>query len=291
MTLFTVLEKEHSKPLRLYIKEKYPEFSAKKVEQLLNLNGCKLNGKIERFGSKKVMLGDQVKIYPAYLKSGISEEARIPILFEDEYLIVIDKPTGIASDRELLSKALKQKIYLAHRLDKMTSGVLILTKTQEALNKMEQLFFDRSILKNYLAVVHGRVSKASGEITDALKLHKRFEGGVQYKTAPFGKKAHTLFKRVALGKNESLLLLRPITGRTHQLRVHLSSMGHSILGDPVYTREPVSKLDTARLLLHAYKVSFIHPFSGKEIAFIAPIPLKFDSILKRAFKKVKLCDF
>lgn len=291
MPSFLVSPEENHTSLRLFIKNKQPDLSGKKIEQLLSRNGCEINGKTERFGSRKLFLGDQVKVHAHFLTTNALKVNPIKILFEDDYLIIIDKPSGLASNPELIKKELKKKVFLAHRLDKMTSGVLILAKSQEALEQMEQLFFKREISKTYIALTHGRVSQSEGEIKDPICLKRRFEGGVQYQTARYGKKAHTLYKRLALSKNESALLLQPITGRTHQLRVHLSSMGHPILGDPLYTETKASALVTSRLLLHAYKIAFKHPFTGKEIAFIAPIPIMFDQIIKKVFKKFKLCEF
>lgn len=289
MNQFTVESIDDKLSLRLFIKKKMKGYSAKQVETLLNSNGCEVNRKLERFGSTKLYKGDIVKIFPAFVEA--NKISDIPILFEDEHLCVIDKPSGVSSALEEIEKRLHKKLFLVHRLDKMTSGVLLLAKTPLAQKKMEALFFERAIEKYYVALVHGRVEKPRGEIDQPITLQKRFDGGVVYKASRFGKKAKTLYKRLAANKDESLLYLKPITGRTHQIRVHLSSIEHPILGDSLYKKTSLSSHRPSRLLLHAYKVSFTHPFTEKKMAFIAPIAPLMNQSIQKLFKKFKLCDF
>ena len=291
MTLFTVKEQEQDVSVRNFIKQKFTRFSTRDIERLLAQNGCEVNSSQQRFGSRKLKMGDSVKVIPSFLEKGLKKNTPPKVLYQDENLMVIDKPAGLSSIIKDLQPHFKEPILLVHRLDKMTSGVLILALNKTAQEEMEKLFFNRAIEKTYLAITHGRISTSSGEITEPLKLKKRFQGGVIYQTTKYGKKAVTLWKRLALGKAESFLVLKPKTGRTHQIRVHLSSIGHPIIGDSIYTAKPTSAFRSPRMLLHAYKVEFTHPFTGKDIAIIAPLPIIVNQSISKLFKKHKICAF
>ncbi|MCH9631959.1 MAG: Dual-specificity RNA pseudouridine synthase RluA [Chlamydiae bacterium] len=235
------------------------------------------------------VLGILLKSFHVFFSGRKKEE--IPILFEDDFIIAINKPVGVTSAQKELEKLLGKKILLIHRLDKLTSGLLLLAKTKGAQRAMEKLFFDREIEKHYLAIVHGRLVKNEGVIEKPLCLKKRYEGGVLYKTALYGKSAKTEWKKVVSSNTETLLLLRPITGRTHQLRVHLDSIERPIMGDPQYGDKTTSTLHVPRLMLHARKISFIHPILHKKIEIIAPIPIIIRQTISKLFKKQKKCGY
>lgn len=275
--------------LRNFIKKKFNSLSTRDIEKLLAQNGCRLNRSIERFGSTKLKLGDQVEIFPNFPKNIEKEELKI--LFEDDYLLIINKPSGLSSSIKELEAKLNKTLYLAHRLDKQTSGVLILAKSQDALKKMEALFFNRLVHKKYLALVHGQLQQKKGVIEKPISLKSRYEGGVLYKTMPYGKEAITHFERLFSNKTESFLMLQPITGRTHQLRVHLDSIGHSILGDPVYRSQVKSTYHAPRLMLHARKIAFNHPFTDNRLEIIAPIPAMMRQVISVRFKNQKKCAY
>lgn len=245
----------------------------------------------QRFGSTKLKEGDQIKIMPSFLEKKSNEKLEIPVLYKDEDFLVINKPAGLSSSLKDLEPHFKETLYLVHRLDKNTSGALILALNLNAQKEIEKLFFNREIQKTYLALTHGRVPNPSGEIDQPIALKKRYEGGVIYKATRYGKQAQTRYVRLALSKAESLVELMPVTGRTHQIRVHLSSIGHPILGDAIYTEKSISNYRVPHLLLHARKIQFTHPISGKSVIIVAPIP----SIMKRSistlFKKQKVCGF
>ncbi len=275
--------------LRNFIKNRHGDFSTRDVEALISQNGCRLNQKIERFGSTKLRLGDTVEIFPKFFSGREKEE--IPILFEDDFIMAINKPVGVTSGQKELEKLLGRKVFLVHRLDKLTSGLLLLAKTKKSQQAMEKLFFDREIEKYYLAIVHGRLIRNEGVIEKPLCLKKRYEGGVLYKTALYGKAAKTEWKKVVSSNTETLLVLRPVTGRTHQLRVHLDSIERPIMGDPQYGEKTTSTLHVPRLMLHARKVSFIHPILHKKIEIIAPIPIIIRQTISKLFKKQKKCGY
>lgn len=282
---FNIDENAQGQSLRLFIKSKYSQYSSRAIEALLAQNGCRLNHKIERFGSKKLQRGDVVEIFPKNLKAEV--KAELKILFEDDHFLAIDKPSGVPSMQKEIEKRLGKKVFLVHRLDKQTSGALLLAKTKEAKDRFEKLFFDREIKKEYVAVVHGKIKKSQGTVEAPLRLKKRYEGGVLYKTAPYGKEAITHWTKLMSSKDQSYLSLEPITGRTHQIRVHLQSIGHPILGDAQYGSENIFKYHAPRLMLHAKKISFKHPFLNKKIEIIAPVPIIIRQTLTKLFKKQK----
>lgn len=291
MTLFTVMNQKEPISLRNFLKKNFEQYSTREIERLLSLNGCEVNNAQQRFGSTKLREGDSVKVMPSFLNKGLKKKVSIPILYQDEDLFVIDKPAGLSSALKDLQPHFQDPIFLVHRLDKMTSGVLILARNENAKSAIEKLFFNREIDKTYLAITHGRIANATADIDQPIKLKKRYQGGVIYQAAPFGKKAKTFYKRLALGKSESFLLLKPHTGRTHQIRVHLSSLEHPIIGDALYTAKPISPYRSPSMLLHAYKIKFVHPINGKNIAIIAPIPLIMNQSISKLFKKHKICAF
>lgn len=182
-------------------------------------------------------------------------------VYEDDDLFVVNKPPGLVVDREALETAER---LAAHRLDKDTSGLLIFAKTREALENLQRQFKERKVKKGYLALVHGKVGPRSGIINKPLgrnpKETKKFaivEGGRESVTE------YSVKKRL---ENYTLLGLTPLSGRTHQIRVHLKSIGHPVVGDRLYASRRQQKEDEKfceRQFLHAYRLGFEHPRTGE----------------------------
>ncbi|MBI3212116.1 MAG: RluA family pseudouridine synthase [Simkania negevensis] len=201
----------------------------------------------------------------------------LPILYEDEDLMVCDKPSGLITDRNLFKKILQEEPYLVHRLDKETSGVILIAKNKKMQQELETLFRRREILKIYLALVLGKVKEEKGKIESRLEVKKR--GGELFVEEAKGEKgqlAITYWQVLKRGKKATLLQCIPKTGRTHQIRVHLSAKGHPILGDLKYGGESP---DCDRLMLHAFKIAFFHPKIGKKLEVISSPSLLFKSLL------------
>jgi tRNA pseudouridine32 synthase/23S rRNA pseudouridine746 synthase len=221
----------------------------------------------------------------------------LPILFSDESLLVIDKPAGILSipdrwDPEVPDAVSELrvawgKLFVVHRLDKDTSGVLIFARSPEAHKSLSEAFESRSVSKAYRALVRGSpawddISCDLALMPDGDKLHRTLV------SAHHGKKSLTAFVVIARYKDYALVEARPETGRTHQVRVHLASVGHPCLCDPLYgDKAPVllSKLKRrwrgdpfderpllARTALHALSAEFSHPVSGAAFKVEAPLP-------------------
>ena len=252
-----------TQPLFLFLKER-TSLSGKEIKRSLEQGACLLNGKIERFGSVKVEARDQVIFSPLESKK---KEAP-SILYQDLFLTFFNKPSGMVS-------APQDGHFLVHRLDKGTSGVLVMARTQEVKRFLELSFKKRNVKKVYLALIQGIPKKKIGTIQDAIGKTGTFHGQTVYGIVSNGKKAITHYKVIKKRNPISLIELHPETGRTHQLRVHLSALGHPILGDWQYGRGVIFPKQAHRLCLHAYRLQLPHPQTGEMLEVTAPLPSLF----------------
>lgn len=260
------------KSLLFFLENQIQNLPSKRlIKKALEQNVCQVNGKIERFSSRKLKMGDEVRLDQSWLDL-LEKDSSIPVAYEDEYILIINKPSGLEST----PKNFKDRgLYLCHRLDKQTSGLLVLAKSSKMADKVAQLFKDRKVSKSYLALVDRGVRKEEDTIESLLYKKKSYTGQSIYASGFSGKQAITHWKCLVKNKDMSLLLVQPVTGRTHQIRVHLKEMGHPILGDRQYSKVFTFKLPVNRVLLHSYKVSFIHPETGQEIDVMTKIPKDF----------------
>lgn len=190
------------------------------------------------------------------------------VLYEDEYLKVVDKPAGMVVNR------VEGGPLFAHRLDKETSGCLLIAKEQKVLEKLMLSFKNREVKKEYLAVVHGRLEPREGTIK--LPIGRLKGDGVRRAVRVEGRMSETSWLVERHFDNLSLVRLFPTTGRTHQLRVHLSHLGHPIVGDFLYLNDSQRKIDRAkydRHLLHAAVIEFPHPVTGVRVRVESPLNL------------------
>lgn len=257
--------------------------------------------------SRSISLGDRLDISlpPVEAISLDPEPMDLEIIYEDERMLAINKPAGLVvhpgnghprhtlvhgvlahlrgTPEELGGEAIRPGI--VHRLDKDTSGVIVVAKDPEAHEELSRQFHDRETGKLYLAVVHGRLSPPRGELRGTILRdpdnRKRFtfhrdEGG---STGP-GKYSHSSYVETRRWGNYGVVALTPHTGRTHQLRVHMRSLGAPILGDPVYARRD-SRFPEVRLMLHAYRLRIRPPGQVATMTLRAPIPADFRDLLCR----------
>lgn len=241
--------------------KKKTHLSGRDIKRALEKGACRLNGRIERFASVKLTVGDQVTFH---LPHEVPLET-FTILYQDPFLTLFNKPSGALSAPE-------EGHYLVHRLDKGTSGVLLMARTISIKKALEELFRKRAVKKIYIALVKGAPRKEEGTIANKLGKKTVFHGQTVYGPSSVGKEAITHYKVLKKEKGRSLLELHPETGRTHQLRVHLSELGCPILGDVQYGRGAVFSKEINRLCLHAYRLSFIHPETGLKVQATAPLP-------------------
>lgn len=214
--------------------------------------------------------------------AGLADAAPIPILYKDEFLLLVDKPANMlttpgrgADKQDCLYHRLLQdypNARVVHRLDMATSGIVIFALSHPAQAAMGKLFEQRLIQKTYIADVSGQLQQAKGEID--LPLICDWENRPLQKVCyESGKSAQTRYSLVAYDplKDVSRLKLEPLTGRSHQLRVHMLALGHPILGDVFYHPE-FTQMDSARLLLHAHQVAFVHPITQQPLDISSPVP-------------------
>jgi 23S rRNA pseudouridine1911/1915/1917 synthase len=237
----------------------------------------------------------------------------ITILYEDDDLLVINKPPDTVVNRaesvkgETIQDWAEKKLSLttdttvswgdgfssragiAHRIDKETSGILLIGKNPAAFENLQGQFKERTIKKTYLALVHGFVAPPEGEVIapiDRLPWNRQ-----QFGVVAGGKESNTKYiviktftKQIGKKKEDmSLVELHPETGRTHQIRVHMKYINHALIGDYLYAGRKTSRNDrvwATRCMLHAWKISLTHPVSGQLLAFEAPIPDDMNTIIQ-----------
>ena len=198
------------------------------------------------------------------------------ILYRDEYLLVLDKPSGLLSVPGIKFKdslqTRAQRVFptatVVHRLDMATSGIMLMPLQKQTHRVLSSYFQQRLIKKRYLARVYGVPEQTSGEIN--LPLIVDWENKPKQKIDyEYGKPSQTFWRILGTKENESLIELNPITGRSHQLRVHMLSMEHPILGDRLYAH-PDALAMASRLQLHASEISFNHPDTNEPMHFMSP---------------------
>lgn len=214
----------------------------------------------------------------------------LALIHEDRDLIVVDKPPGlltISTDRQKSRTAYfiltdyvrkgvaksRNRIFIVHRLDRETSGILVFAKNEAAKLRLQSQWHDTK--KKYLAVVHGRCEKRAETITTYLA-ENQARGVYTTHDARKGKLARTAYKVLKQTKDFSLLEVDLLTGRKHQIRVHLAEIGHPVVGDPRYGPERKAR---NRLALHATSISFEHPYSGEILSFDTKVPAYFTALV------------
>lgn len=263
-----------------------PSISSKQIKRAVDSGCCFLNGKGERFASRPVGRGDIVEFTlpdTAVRKVAAASDAG-RFLYVDDSVIAYDKPAGLASDGDRL-KELVNAVYpgsiLLHRLDKDTTGVLLFARNLKAARVIEEQFKQRLVEKKYFALVDGRIKKQCGNIENTLGKISVFEGQTLWgEVSPEkGLPAQTEWEVVKRGSDATLVMCKPRTGRTHQLRVHMSSLGHPILGDSQYGKRFKCAYKPSRFLLHAAELAFQHPVTGKPLVVSAPLPQDFNDAI------------
>ena len=266
--------------------------------------------------SYRLQLGDVLRIPPIRIAqreqeivAGAEIKVDLPIIFEDEAMLVVDKPSGIAVHGgsgvsfgviEALRRQRPQARFLelAHRLDRETSGILLVGKKRSALNALHDMFREgglgeggRGADKRYLVLVKGRWMDPLRNVKLPLFKYLLDSGERRVRVAENGKASHTIFRLKARWENFTLLEAELKTGRTHQIRVHLAHLGFPIAGDEKYgdfsLNRELPKAGLKRMFLHAWQMKFPHPVSGDPLHLEAPLPEALDSFLKKLCAKEK----
>ena len=252
--------------------------------------------------SRKLKIGEKVFIsYKEEIMDGLEkEEIPLNILYEDDEILVINKDQGMTVHpgsgvyTGTLANALlglygedfdtggdNLRPGIVHRLDKDTSGVMVIAKTKEAHADLSLQFSEHSNEKYYIALSKGLFTQNEGLIDKRIvrdRNNRKKYTVTNNKTE--GKDALTKWRVISQGDNYALLSLRIYTGRTHQIRVHLNSISHPILGDPIYSRKD-DRYPDATLMLHAYRLVFDHPKTKERMVFRAPLPDRFFPVLRK----------
>lgn len=265
-----------------YIAEQIPDLSRTRIKELIKSKNILVNNHLEKV-SYKVNLEDQIKVTvpPKEPLNVKPENIPLDIIYEDNDVIVVNKPQGMVvhpaaghpdhtlvnallyHTRDLASSPEGFRPGIVHRIDKDTSGLLMIAKNAKARESLEHQLATKTNKRLYLAIVHGNFGEESGTIDAPIgrNPHDRKKMGV----VETGKEAITHFKVLEQFKNYSLIQCQLETGRTHQIRVHLSYIGHPVAGDPLYG--PRKTLNGNGQFLHAQVLGFKHPSSGKWLEF------------------------
>ena len=259
--------------------------SVKALKRAIDAKSCSVNGRIEIFSSFSLSENDLVSLSEgAFEVKTRSKKTKLSVLYEDDELLICNKSAGVTSEKSSVLPLLpssKKSWELVHRLDKETTGALIIAKTSSMKQKMMELFRQRKVQKAYLAIVDGVMAKEEGTIDNFLGRIHSYQGQTIYGAVDPKKGLHAIthWKCLKRAKTASLVWCEPLTGRTHQLRVHFSGIGHPILGDTQYGKRFRCSLQQKRNLLHAYQIRFVHPSTGDQMKVIAPIPADFKQAL------------
>jgi 23S rRNA pseudouridine1911/1915/1917 synthase len=245
----------------------------------------------------KVKAGDRIEVTMPDEKNGglIPENIPLDIIFEDEHIIIVNKPSHMVTHpaagnksgtlmnalaarcKKLASVGAPLRPGVVHRLDKDTSGVMVVAKDDAAYYHLIRQFKEREVEKHYTALLYGSLKKNYGEISAEIGRSVSDRKKMSTKTRS-GKEAVTRFEVMKRFQSATLVKVRILTGRTHQIRVHFSSIGHPVLGDKTYGKKveidagSKKKISFPRQMLHAFSLKLAHPVSGEVLEFTAPLP-------------------
>jgi 23S rRNA pseudouridine1911/1915/1917 synthase len=280
--------------------------SRERVKALLDEGRIELGGKVAAQASFKASPGTVFAIRVPEPAPSVAEAQDIPlsVVFEDAHLIVIDKPAGLVVhpaagnfDGTLVNALLHHcrgqlsgiggvvRPGIVHRIDKDTSGLLVVAKTDAAHEGLARQFADHSIHRAYHAVTAGVPVPASGTVRGAIGRSNHDRKKMALVEENRGKHAVTHYRTLEVLNGAALIECRLETGRTHQVRVHLASIGHALLGDPVYGRAPatikpvLTRLQFRRQALHAAELGFVHPASGEMVRFASKTPVDLKQLI------------
>jgi 23S rRNA pseudouridine1911/1915/1917 synthase len=261
---------------------------------LVRVDGAVLKAAYRLRGGETV----EIEIPPPAAEELVPEPTALSVVHEDDCVLVVDKPAGMVVHpgagraRGTLAAAVlahaptiagvggPRRPGIVHRLDKDTSGLLAIAKTQAAYDELVAQLAARTVTRRYLAVVHGRVRAAEGVVSAPIGRHPRDRVKMAVRPAGRGKRAVTRYRVLERFADFTLLELHLETGRTHQIRVHLASLGYPVVGDQVYGKprlRPPVVLDG--YALHAAGLTFVHPAFRKAVEFSAPLPARIERLL------------
>lgn len=309
------------KRLDAYLAERIENWSRSSLQKLIDDGDISVNRNQSK-SSYKLRTGDEIEVELTELpvKTFEPENIALEMIYEDEWLAVINKPAGMVvhpgagvnsgtlanaiayqfkihnsqfaaeanSDEEARIEQIKTRVGIVHRLDKDTSGLIVVAKTEEIHERLSEQFREREVFKSYVALVHGAVDANSGTIDQpiAREKHNRTRMAIR----AHGRSALSLWKLRKRFEKFTLLNVEIKTGRTHQIRVHLASINHGVVGDETYNggrdktvkdlkvRQAIAEMN--RFFLHAERLSFTHPKTLERMDFYVPMPPELNDLLE-----------
>jgi 23S rRNA pseudouridine1911/1915/1917 synthase len=300
---------EHSLPgerLDTFLRRQFPATSRGTIQRLIERGHITINGQKTK-PTHTPRAGEVVRLeWPEALPAEAQpEDIPLDIIYEDECLLVLNKPAGLVvhpaagNEEHTLVNALLHHCEgelsgiggvarpgIVHRLDKETSGCLVVAKNDESHVALSAQFAGRTVEKIYLAIVCGAVPRDSGDIRAPIARHPTHRKRMSVQDEGEGRAAHTGYRVIERLNEATLVEAHLHTGRTHQIRVHFQHLGFPVAGDTTYGQRQtrrlaqLTKYEAPRVLLHAHKLAFTHPRSGKKMNFTAPWPDDFEDALK-----------
>jgi 23S rRNA pseudouridine1911/1915/1917 synthase len=285
-----------------FLAERLPDVSRSAVQRLLAQGQVTVNGELVK-ASYKVQAGDRVVVHlPAQQEAElVAEEIPLVLVYEDQHLLVVNKPAGMVvhpapghAGGTLVNALLayvpelaatdSQRPGIVHRLDRDTSGLILVARNEKVQRALQRQFKERQVIKAYLALLHGHLQPAWGRIEAPIGRDPRHRQRMA--VLPGGREAVTeyhVLEQFSHGlaraaESYSLVEAQPHTGRTHQIRVHFASIDHPVVADPVYGRRGPS-LPLDRQFLHAWRLSFRHPVTRRRMELEAPLPQDLEQVL------------
>ncbi len=292
--------------LDAFLREKFPAVSRVALKRLIEHGHVRVNGRPVK-PTRRPRAGERIEIHWPEARTAEAQPEEIPLdmLFEDQSLLVLNKPAGLVvhpaagNEEHTLVNALLHHCRgslsgiggvarpgIVHRLDKETSGCLVVAKNDATHLALSRQFAAREVGKIYNAIVCGELVRDSGEIRAAIARHPTHRKRMVVRGDDSGRAARTTYRVLERLNSATFVEAQLHTGRTHQIRVHFQFLGHPLAGDGTYGARQNQKLaeltgyEPPRVMLHARELSFVHPRTGKEMSFEAPLPADFREALK-----------
>lgn len=284
--------------LDAYLREQTP-FSRSRIVSLMEEGALLVNGETESKAARKTEEGMRLllKIPETRPVNIVPQDIPLDILYQDADVVIVNKPSGMVvhpaagNESGTLVNALLYHVHdlsgiggemrpgIVHRLDKDTSGLILIAKNDAAHTALSEQFKQRTMEKHYRAVAHGSFAKPEGLIDAPIGRHP--VDRKKMAVVANGKPSRTEWHVLEQLHGATYLDVHLLTGRTHQIRVHMLSVGHPLLGDKIYAPNLKTAVRVLRLMLHAYSLAFTHPTTGERLTFCAPLPAAFEETLQK----------
>lgn len=284
--------------LDAYLREQ-TQFSRSRIASLMEEGALLVNGEVERKAARKTEGGMRLLLVvpEAQPVDIVPQNIPLDIFYQDADVVVVNKKSGMVvhpaagNESGTLVNALLYHVHdlsgiggemrpgIVHRLDKDTSGLILIAKNDAAHASLSEQFKARTMEKHYRAIAHGSFSKDEGMIDAPIGRHPIDRKKMA--VVPNGKPSRTAWRVLEHLSGAAYLDVHLLTGRTHQIRVHMLSIGHPLLGDQIYAPKLKTPVRIPRLMLHAYSLAFTHPTTGERMRFCAPLPAAFEETLQK----------